>query len=819
MRHTSPRADRRRGRRTLLSLLCIPTLAAAGLVAPPAVAAAPVPWHVWRGEPAMISDAHVYRAKEFIWQDYLYDDHGPNTDGIDHTDAPFGAGPNPHDPTNPKVGSSGGIVRYAGDFMYPAPDGRHYDNVADLIEFRVARDGDHVFYLFRLGALVRRDSTVIGMCVNEDRSTATGLHSWPFGANVNARLGCDHHYTIHGTGTKVTDAQGRTRELSTLGGATRVDLTRNVIEVRVPTSVADPRTPYRRAWRFHVGAGLWDAANQRWVQPAPGPQQLGAPVPNGGGDGTAPNIFDLLSNHDEPNTYWREERQANDLKAHDLLPHYIDVGFTRLQDGRNDPDPRRAGVVDRIYVSKYPFRPRADGSEPEGIDIAVNPTHDFVYYGRYQPYAMVIPRDYWQQRAAYPSRRWAFDQCLHPLHGNHHVEIYYAEAQARAGYNPLVTQTTPSTGYLGFSVYERLYTRLNKIYACGLGRGEAVGYTGGDGMVDAFEVMADVKRRYPVDVDQQTLHGISLGAIGTWYIAQRYPDLYAAAMPYIFTPGFGSDFPLFANLLNLPVFYVIGQGDQFGQAAFGDAVADEMERLGNEYLYYHHLIREHELSLGDEALPFSEPLFSTRRRVANPPRVRFILEPEGYNAKLGVRNGAYWVSGMRIRPGQERGSVDVTSLARADQLPAKQVIFRGVYSNTEYGHQTEFRGLFRMSRERFLQLWRPEAFEPGWKQLTLDVRETALPRPPVSNAFRLHADALQAVTLDATRMRLDTRRAITATVSGDGSVRLTLLGRFPSRLRATLDGASVPVTTGNGALSLTLPLRSTAARLVITPLT
>src|SRR5262245_2094896 len=55
----------------------------------------------WKAEPAMISNVGVYRGHEFIFQDYIHDDHGANTDGIDHLDLPFGAaGPDPNDPTN-----------------------------------------------------------------------------------------------------------------------------------------------------------------------------------------------------------------------------------------------------------------------------------------------------------------------------------------------------------------------------------------------------------------------------------------------------------------------------------------------------------------------------------------------------------------------------------------------------------------------------------------------------------------------------------------------------------------------------------------------
>src|SRR5688572_22568268 len=70
----------------------------------------------WRAEPAMISNVGVYRGHEFVYQDYLYDDHGANTDGRDRFDAPLGTpGPDPHDPVNPRM-SPAPLINWAGDF-------------------------------------------------------------------------------------------------------------------------------------------------------------------------------------------------------------------------------------------------------------------------------------------------------------------------------------------------------------------------------------------------------------------------------------------------------------------------------------------------------------------------------------------------------------------------------------------------------------------------------------------------------------------------------------------------------------------------------
>src|SRR4051794_15606645 len=101
-------------------------------------AAVPANAYDWKAEPAWISNAGVYRQHELVFQDYLYDDHGANTDGLDRMDLPFGAaGPNTQTPTDPRL-SPAPAINWAGDFTYPSADGTHIDDVADLHELRVA---------------------------------------------------------------------------------------------------------------------------------------------------------------------------------------------------------------------------------------------------------------------------------------------------------------------------------------------------------------------------------------------------------------------------------------------------------------------------------------------------------------------------------------------------------------------------------------------------------------------------------------------------------------------------------------------------------
>src|SRR3954447_24888546 len=110
-------------RRWTMLLVVLP-----GLVAATAQADA----RTWKAEPAWISNAGVYRQHEFVYQDYLYDDHGSNTKGVDRRDAPFGAAePDTQTPQHARM-SPAPLITWAGDFAYSSEDNSHIDNVADL---------------------------------------------------------------------------------------------------------------------------------------------------------------------------------------------------------------------------------------------------------------------------------------------------------------------------------------------------------------------------------------------------------------------------------------------------------------------------------------------------------------------------------------------------------------------------------------------------------------------------------------------------------------------------------------------------------------
>src|SRR5262249_50278108 len=120
----------------LLSLLIVPAAATAGSLPSVSSGARPGPDILyskpadapqldnsapWKAPPILISGAAGYRDGEYLYQDYLYDDHGAT------------GTPDPNNPIGPNAdlySPAAGTVTYPTDPIYG-------DNAADLVEFRV----------------------------------------------------------------------------------------------------------------------------------------------------------------------------------------------------------------------------------------------------------------------------------------------------------------------------------------------------------------------------------------------------------------------------------------------------------------------------------------------------------------------------------------------------------------------------------------------------------------------------------------------------------------------------------------------------------
>jgi dienelactone hydrolase len=296
----------------------------------------------FRAEPLLVSGTDAYRRGEYLYQDYLFDDHGAETGAV--TSPPGTAGFSPA----------------AGDLPYPS-DARYANNAADLVEVRIRPTATAIVYRVTLGAVLDDDATVVGIGIDTDSSGGAQV-AWPHGAGLTSP-GLDRFITAWGTGGDVTSLPGgATTPLP--AGAVTIDRRTNQMTLRVPRSTMDPE---RRVWRYVAGAGLWSGAD--FVRPSPG----------------LPGVFNLAFRFDEPQPRgggtWFEEAQAGALGGGTSGSFYADVDFARLA-ARVSRAIHAPGLKQaRIYPSRL--------NVPEGV------RSDFPEFGGHlQPYLVFVPKTY-----------------------------------------------------------------------------------------------------------------------------------------------------------------------------------------------------------------------------------------------------------------------------------------------------------------------------------------------------------------------------------------------------------------------------------------
>src|SRR3954452_10001161 len=93
----------------------------------------------WTAQPILVSGATAYRQGEFLYQDYLFDDHGA-TGPADDANDPFNQVENMFSPKH-------------GTLSYPTDTATYANNAADLVEFRVKPLADATAFRVTLNTL------------------------------------------------------------------------------------------------------------------------------------------------------------------------------------------------------------------------------------------------------------------------------------------------------------------------------------------------------------------------------------------------------------------------------------------------------------------------------------------------------------------------------------------------------------------------------------------------------------------------------------------------------------------------------------------
>jgi pimeloyl-ACP methyl ester carboxylesterase len=575
----------------------------------------------WKAPPILVSGAEAYRHGEFLYQDYLYDDHGAA--GTPDPADPFNAAANLFSPKR-------GTLTYPTDPVFA-------NNAADLVELRVKALASATAFRITLSTLKDPGRTAFTIALGN----STGLEAWPYGAGV--RSPAQLFLTVHGTTAVLTDAT--TGAALAPAPTASVDLGRRQIEVRVPHRVWNPGTS---VIRMGAGVGLWDPAAGTYLQPGP---TATATQPGGCASPPCPALFNMAFRLDEPvphiyepgtantiaegsvtvkldGSWWRERRQGDVLATGDVSEFNAEVDFGKLHGRVADESlVPKTGHMDRIMASHFELGQGADFNAVCLTSKAAECTGRFP--GQLQPYALFVPAK------PLPPRGFGLVVSMHGLSANYNEFLGSHEAA--------------QMGEEG----------AGSIFASPESRGPDGGYAS-YAEADVFEMWADVARHYRLNPDHTDVTGYSMGGGGTYRLASRWPDLWARAFPIVGPPTSAASF---TSLRNIPVMAWYGQNDELVGPEMSDMAFLNAEQAGLRYDHWVFTPAGHVTEgNNDEYTPAAE-FFGENTVDRNPFHVTYVVDPSLSTVAESPADHAYWISGLTIRTAGSTGKIDALSHA------------------------------------------------------------------------------------------------------------------------------------------------------------
>src|SRR3954467_6879144 len=139
----------------------------------------------WKASPILVSGAQAYRDGEWLYQDFLYDDHGAL--GVPDPGTPWDEGSFTFSPPG-------------GTFTYPS-DPAYANNAADVVELRIKPLADATAFRVTFNTLQDASKTAFTLALGSSDAART----WPVGAGVSSPAAL--FVTVHGTTAELSDGK------------------------------------------------------------------------------------------------------------------------------------------------------------------------------------------------------------------------------------------------------------------------------------------------------------------------------------------------------------------------------------------------------------------------------------------------------------------------------------------------------------------------------------------------------------------------------------------------------------------------------------
>jgi len=129
-----------------------------------------------------------------------------------------------------------------------------------------------------------------------------------------------------------------------------------------------------------------------------------------------------------------------------------------------------------------------------------------------------------------------------------------------------------------------------------------------------IEEIDDVLSNYAVDVSRIYLTGHSSGGTGTWALAAKYPDRWAAIVPV----GSSADPSIAAKIAQLPCWCFHGEADRVTSVKIARKMVDALRQQGGRPRYTEFLHLEHNIWGKVYAMPELYQWLAQQRRAQSP---------------------------------------------------------------------------------------------------------------------------------------------------------------------------------------------------------
>ncbi|WP_427118331.1 hypothetical protein [Pseudarthrobacter scleromae] len=559
----------------------------------------------WKAKPIMVSGASAYRAGEFLYQDYLYDE---------------------------------------SSLEYPAQPEVYADNAADLVEVRVKLLA-HSFAL-RLTYNTMLDPGISATTIALGSSTGALAMPHDAGASMPAEL----FVTVHGcTGDIVAAKDGQT--LATKP-AVKVDLTRRQVEVQVPYTTFDPRG--KTDVRIGAATGLWDAAAGKYQRPDSSKPAFFNVAFRYDEPMTQTDTFGLSTG------LWNNTRQNAALNTGDLSPFAASVDFTKLANNVNDDMPDQAqgvpqsGKFNRIYASyfetaqgrgNFPSNLLSGGTEFPAYQPCHAPECAPPLAGQLQPYSVYIPP------TAQPAAGWGTTFFHHGTTENHNSFIERASRFADLASGSIAIGTEARGPDIweyeqaAADLYE-VWADIARTYKLDPERSTLSGVSlGGHATWKHAVQFPDLWAAVAPHIGPTAPQGMYLGPL---------------------TPpasGEGSlIYPLLPSLRHVPVAYWVGQQDELVPWTGTAPSAEKLNDLGYRH-QYRAFAGDHLTTGGLLASYDDEGNYLAKRTVERTPaHVTYVYNDFMDQPEYGLNSDhAYWISAITLRDTTgpaPRGTID-----------------------------------------------------------------------------------------------------------------------------------------------------------------